>query len=87
MADPKFAVRVRKYVEYEVPVEAENAADAKRLVEKLVDDGDTKFMFGTYVGYDWDACVVSVSHPTKEYMEGLMEDCEVVNPDGTHGWR
>ena len=87
MTVPQYAVRVRKYVEYEGPVDAESAAEARKLVERLVDDGDTKFMFGTYVGDDWEYCVVGVSHPTTEYMDGLVDDCEVVNSDGTHGWR
>ena len=83
----KYIVQVAKYLEIEVPVEAEDGNKAKSLVEELIKKKDADFIFDGVDGSLWEMEVESVRKSTEREFDSLAQDCEVINPDGTHDWR
>lgn len=84
---PKYIIEVAKYLEIEVPVEAQDGNEAKRLVENLIKRKEADFIFDGVDGSLWQMEVESVRKATDREFDSLAQDCEVVNPDGTHDWR
>ena len=82
----KFRVKVRKYFETEVPVEAQYCDVARDMVSKLIHKGDTDFMFDGIREDCWNYEILFVGHASEEEFYELSRDTEVVHPDGTHSW-
>lgn len=81
----KYSVKVRKYIDIEIPVEAACGDDARQVIGHLQETGDTAFMFDG--AEDWKYDILFIRRVSDEEFENLASDTEVVKHDGTHSWR
>lgn len=84
---PKFLVRVSHRYSSDIPVEAKDVRQAVNLITELIKKDDIGFSAGLPDYEGWEHNITFVLGISDREFEEASKECEVVNPDGTHGWR
>lgn len=81
-----FKVTVVKKLEVEIPVEANDADHARKMVNDLLDKRDYDFMFGNTPSHEYEYGIDFICRVSQENFRRLSEECEAVLANGSHDW-